>query len=311
MGFQLFNCKSGEAQTRGRQFAWAALSAIDLTASVAAQVVLSGESVRELRREALARHAADSVGFQAVARRAGGDTNVVESSGRGPATRVADIYTGLQASGNFYWRYTAPDGSGIAYWALDDGVMGATGVAAGGAHILQYEFAYGIYSVGSQDPIRPAVIVSFFPAPADPVGGANSPVVQEADAVSSVLWVFDAPARPAGPSFSQIRTGLLNLASRNLDFVLDDTFYFEILPMNWPDYPNGQPVITGKVHSIFSGPTSLSYGSNADFMWSDIAVRSASCTGPFPANANGLYENPAELDSCYFSPFLNRSFLSR
>lgn len=271
------------------------------------QIALTGDPVRELRAQALARYASETGGFDGIARAAGEVTSTPASGPYGPQFRSVDVFTGLQPSGNFFWRYTASNGGGIPFWALDDGKMGAVGAAAGGAHVLQYEFAYGQYSVSNQDSIRPAILVSFYNAPSDPVNQAVTPVIQESAAASSVLWVFDAPVLPASPAFAQVRTGLLDLSSRGLSFALDDTYYFEILPMNWPDYPNGQPVISNRLHAIFTGPSSLTYGQNADFMWSDVGVRSEVCSGPFASNLNGLYEHPQELDSCHFSPFLNRS----
>ncbi len=229
-----------------------------------------------------------------------------QSSGRGP--RLVDLYTGIQPSGNFFWRYTS-GGAGIAYWSLDDGMMGPSGTAAGGGHITQYEFAYGIYAASPSDPIRPAVLVSFYHAPPDPVGGATNPVIQTAEAVSSVLWVFEIPTISSFPAFGQARSGLLDLAGAGLDFTLDETFYVEILPLNWPTYPSGAPSVSGRVHAIYGGPSMVTYGSNAGVMWSDVAIRTAGCTGPNPTNANGLYEHPAEMDACNFSPFLNRSAL--
>lgn len=227
-----------------------------------------------------------------------------QSGGRGP--RLVDLYTGIQPSGNFFWRYTS-GGAGIAHWSLDDGIMGPSGTAAGGGHITQYEFAYGIYAASPSDQIRPAVLVSFYHAPPNPVGEAANPVVHSAEAASSVLWVFDVPTISAFPAFGQARSGLLDLAGAGLDFTLDESFYVEILPLNWPNYPSGAPAVSGRVHAIYAGPSMVSYGSNADVMWSDVAIRTAACTGPNPTNANGLYEHPAEMDACHFAPFSNRS----
>jgi len=210
------------------------------------------------------------------------------------ARDAVDLYVGLLSSGTQTWRWTAGAGE-VAYWALDDGQMGAG--AVGGGHVTQYEFAFGVHFDFPNNTLRPYVIVSFYNASLDPVAQAADPVVQPSLPVSSVAWIF-APITQPTAGFASYRSGLIDLAALGLDFDLDETFYVEILPLEWSSYPNGSPVIDPDIHAVFTGPGTVTYGVNQNRMWSDRWVRTPDCSSTVAGDGDGLYDHPSEMDTC-------------
>ncbi len=224
----------------------------------------------------------------------------------GGVSRAVDLYTGIQTSGNFFWRWTSGSAE-TAYWALDDGTMGPAGELAGGGHITAYEFSLGLHADFNGDVVRPYVIVSFYNAPADPVASATNPVVEPPAPVSSIAWIFNSITLPSGPGFYNFRSGLIDLASLGLDFDIDDDYYVEVLPLEWSSYPAGNAVVDPDVHAIFANSAAmLTYGSNQNRMWSDFWTRNAGCT-VVSSDGDGFYDHPGEMDSCNSGTFLNQS----
>ncbi len=220
---------------------------------------------------------------------------------------VAELYRGLQDSGNGVWFWTF-GGSETAYWALDDGQMGPGAVAVGGGHVTQYEFGIGLHADFASDTLRPYVIVNVYNAPFDPVAGATNPVVEPPQPVSQLGWIFDPITLPAA-GFYWTRTGLIDLTASGLDFDLDDTFHVEIIPLEWSSYPAGAPVVDPDVFAVFTGPGSVSYGTNQDRMWSDFWSLQVGCDWTYHVygNGDGYYQHPAEMYTGGCSPYLNQA----
>jgi hypothetical protein len=221
------------------------------------------------------------------------------------ASGTVDLYVGLQPSGNGAWLWTSGD-SEVAYWALDDGRMGSGAEAVGGGHVTEYEFAFGVHFDFPGDTIRPYVIVNFYNAPPDPVAGATNPVVEPPAPIRSVGWIFD-PLTGSSSGFFWYRTGLIDLAALGSDFDLDETFYVEVVPLEWSSYPEGAPIIDPDVFSIFTGPGTVSYGSNQNRMWSDFWVRDAACAGIIYGDGDGYYDHPGEMDACDSATYLSQT----
>jgi len=221
-----------------------------------------------------------------------------------PDRTAQDFYVGLQPANNGFWRWTWGN-SEVAYWALDDGAMGPDIAAVGGGRVTQYEFSFGLHADFDGDTLRPYVIVTFWHAPPNPVAQATDPVVNPLQPVSSIAWLFN-PITLPGAGFYSVRTGLLDLAALGLDFNLDETFYVEILPAEWSSYPSGSPVIDPDVHAIFTGPGTVTYGTNQNRMWSDHWVRNASCVVVL-GDGDGYYDHPSEMDTCEHQWALNQS----
>ncbi len=221
------------------------------------------------------------------------------------ASSPVELYVGLQPSGNGAWLWTS-GGSEVAYWALDDGQMGSGAASAGGGHVTEYEFTFGVHFDFPNDTVRPYVMVSFYNAPPDPVADATNPVVEPPTPVSSLGWIFD-PVTGSSPGFYWYRTGLIDLASLGDDFDLDETFYVEVLPVEWSSYPDGAPVVDPDVFAIFTGPDTVSYGANQNRMWSDRWVRDAACAGTVYGDGDGYYDHPAEMDACDSATYLNQT----
>ena len=269
-----------------------------------AQFRVSPEELARLRVEAAAQHAQDA--WPELALHTGPPLRATLSlaAAATPDRTAQDFYVGLQPANNGFWRWTWGQ-SEVAYWALDDGAMGPAIAAVGGGRVTQYEFSFGLHADFANDTLRPYVIVSFWNAPPDPVAQATNPVVNPNTSVSSIAWLFD-PITLASAGFYSVRTGLIDLAALGLDFNLDETFYVEILPAEWSSYPNGAPVIDPDVHAIFTGPGTVTYGTNQNRMWSDFWVRDNLCSVVL-SNGNGDYDHPAEMDTCNHSWALNQS----
>lgn len=204
-------------------------------------------------------------------------------TGHNGATRgLSELYTGIQPPGlNGFFSF----GQGV-YWFLDDGEMGPAAVAVGGGHVESYQFSWGLHADAPGDTLATSVIVSFYNAPPDPVGGATNPVVEPPAPVSSIQWDFAPIVLPAAGGFA-ITSPVIDLMALGLDFDLDDTYYVEILPLK----RDGlllifDPNVHGQVNGNFNlgggmfAPT-VTVGANQDFMWSDLD--------------DFLYQHPAEL----------------
>lgn len=263
-----------------------------------AQQVLSAAELRDLRARAQRAAGAQAVlgpagrvehRFGGVAALAG-EVPALDGAG---ALRSVGLYTGLPATG--YWSYGQ-----TLYWALDDGKMGPAAAAAGGGRVTAYQFSFGIHSDFAGDTVQPLVVVSYYNAPPDPVAGATDPVVEPPAPVSSIAWLFSPLTPPAAGDYAYSSI-LINLAALGLDFDLDETFYVEILPLEW----NGtHGVFDPDVHAVFTNSGSVTYGANQDRMWSDIFVYSPGFTW---GDGDGFYDHPAELDLGGAAPMLDQS----
>ncbi len=211
---------------------------------------------------------------------------------------AVDLYTGLQPvfATNGFWSF----GNNI-YWALDDGQMGPVAQAAGGGHVTGYRFAIGLHADFAGDTIQPAVFVTFWNAPADPVASATNPVVEPAGAVSSLLWIFNPLTLPAAGNYV-VTSPVADLVALAETFDLDDTFYVEIVPVEWDDVTE-TAVLDPDVFLPFTGPSALTYGTNQDRMWSDVFIVSPAFSF---SDGDGFYDHPAEMDLGGHPTFLNR-----
>ena len=229
-----------------------------------------------------------------------------ETDGGGRGT--VDLYNGLLPSGNGFWFWTL-GGSEAVYWVLDDGAMSAAATPVGGGHVTELEFSFGLHADGDGDTLRPYVVVSFYSAPPDPVADATNPAVNPPAPVISLAFNFNPITLPTA-GFYAFRSGLVDLAAAGLDFDLDETYYVEILPMEWSSYPNGSPIFDPDVFAVFTGPGTVTSGSNQDQMWSDLWTLQTGCDPVLhrvDGNGNGYYEHPAEIYDGGCSPNLNQS----
>ncbi len=230
-------------------------------------------------------------------------------SARGGLNGAAvDLYTGLQPGPvgrqplggvNGFWSY----GQTI-YWALDDGVMGPAAAMVGGGHVTEYEFAFGVHGDFAGDQVQPMIVVNIFTAPPDPVASAANPVVSPGTLVSSLAWLFSPITIPAAGNYA-VRTFPIDLEAFGYDFDLDESFYIEIIPLEW-DALKGEGVRDPDVHAVFTGPGTVTYGDNQDRMWSDVRRRGPGGMAVL-SDRDGLYDHPAEMDIGGFSPRLNQS----
>lgn len=297
---------------RGRHPGWPVLILL-LGVPVASfgQMQISQQELAELRRTYLAGRETQAAAPHHAAPVAVADwLTATRVGGAGwPADQTpsaVDLYRGLKPSGNGFWLWTL-GGAEVVYWALDDGVMGPAAVAVGGGQVESYEFSFAVHADFPGDTLRPFVVVSFYNAPPDPVAGASDPVVEPPSPVSSVGWIFDPITLPAR-GFYALRTGMIDLATLGLDFGLDESFYVEIVPLEWSSYPDGSPVFDPDVSAVFTGPGTVVYGMNQDRMWSDLWVRAiGDCGSIVLGNGDGKYQHPAEMDPGGCSPFLNQS----
>lgn len=210
------------------------------------------------------------------------------------------LYVGLQEDdeSNGFWSY----GESV-YWALDDGRMSVEAAGVGGGRVEAYQFGFALHSDFAGDVIHPYVIVSFYNAPSDPVSGATDPVVHPPDPVSSIGWVLEPIMLPASGEFFA-RSELIDLTMFGATpFQLDDTFYVEILPLEW----NGtEGVFDPDIHAAFTGPGAVTVGANDDHMWSDRWIRNAQNERVF-GDGDSAYDHPSEMDAGGHAPFLNQS----
>jgi len=201
---------------------------------------------------------------------------------------VTDLYDGFSATPpatDHLWSYFA-----AAYWALDDGQMDTPAVMSGGALITGFEFAIGMYADAPGDQLAPRVYVSFWNAPDDPVADAANPVVDPLNPVASFAVDLGTFVLPAAGEYSTV-SPLIDLSTLSAEFVLDDTFYVEILPTK---LHGGVPVADPNIFAVFTqGPIAL--GTNQDRLWSDVFVYQSGCSVLVNGNHNGLYDHPAEL----------------
>jgi hypothetical protein len=218
-----------------------------------------------------------------------------------PLRGVVNLYDGIHPTfaTNGFWSF-----GNQVYWALDDGRMGLAAQAAGGGTITAYQFTIGLHADFAGDTIQPAAFVTFWNAPDDPVGDALDPVVEPATPVSSLLWIFNPVTLPAVGNYA-LTSPVADLAAIAEEFDLDDTFYFEIIPVEWDDI-NEEVVLDPDVYSVFTGPGALTYGQNQDRMWSDIFVYNPNFS---PSDGDGFYDHPAEMDLGGGPTFLSRGGL--
>ncbi len=232
---------------------------------------------------------------EATYRRLGAPGSGAEPTAPPRTQYTFDLYNGLPAGG-YYWLYVPGP-----YYALDDGMMIPSAVAAGGGEVTAFEFAFGMHADFAGDTQQPIVYVTFWNAPADPVGGASDPVVDPNAPVASFALTFGAITLPAEGDYVLL-TNLIDLAGAGLEFDLDGTFYVEILPLK---LQNGIPVFDPNVFAVFSsGPITL--GTNQDNMWSDQWVRQG-CSNFVAGDGDGRYDHPAELDWGGCAGFENES----
>jgi len=285
-----------------------------VTAGTLAQTALDRATVSELRSPCFEKMpvAKDTTPVRQTLKYCGhaplpDDVIIVDEPGNDPRGAV-DLYTGLQPSGNGFWFWTI-GGSEAVYWALDDGLMGPGAAAVGGGHVTELEFSFGLHADGANDTLRPYVIVSFYNAPPDPIADATDPVVEPPTPVMSIAFNFDPITLPAA-GFYAFRSGLVDLTAAGLDFGLDETFYVEILPLEWSSYPNGSPILDPDVFAMFTGPGTVTCGTNQDHLWSDLWVLQGGCDPTahlVNGDGDGYYDHPAELDDGGCSPHLNQS----
>jgi len=219
-----------------------------------------------------------------------------------PTRGGGELYVGMQPSPpmNGYWSF----GEAV-YWVLDDGTMGPAGASAHGGRVAEYEFLFGLHADFPGTVIQPYVVVSFYNAPAAPITGAGDPVVQPPAPVSSIAWLFSPITLPAAGDFA-FRSGLIDLETAGaLPFDLDDTYYVEVLPMEWNGI-GGFPVFDPDVHAAFTGPDALSLGLNEDRFWSDVFIVNPTFA---LSDGDGFYDHPAEMDTGGSAPFLDRGGL--
>lgn len=216
--------------------------------------------------------------------------------GGGIAGPGVDLYTGLQPGGppNGFWSF-----GNVPHNVVDDGRCGTPG----GGHVNAYEFAFGLHGDYAGHQIRPAVAIAFYNAPFAPVASASNPVIDPPAPVHATIWRFNAITLPGFGEFS-VRSPLLDLTLTASDFGLDETWYVEIVPLEW--FFDGSNIIysvDADTHTLFTGPTAVTFGSNIDTFWSDEFVRNAADQIVY-SNRDGLYENPAERDSGGHTPRL-------
>jgi hypothetical protein len=237
--------------------------------------------------------------FLGVAQLAGPEPLAI---GDGLRSSHVPLYTGLQPSGNGFWSY----GQRV-YWALDDGRMGPAAYAAGGGRVTEIEFVFGLRADFPGDTLQPYVIIAFYNAPPDPVADATNPVVEPPAPMQAIAFPFNPITLPTAGEHT-VSSGVIDLASANLDFHLDKTYYVEILPMEWDSFEN-IPVFDPDVHAAFTGPGTVTYGTNQDVLWSDVFITEPGLT-MVPGNGDFLYQNPAERDPGGDPSFLNQSGLN-
>lgn len=216
--------------------------------------------------------------------------------GGGIAGPGVDLYTGLQPGGppNGFWSF-----GNVPHNVLDDGRTGTPG----GGHVNAYEFAFGLHGDYAGHQIRPAIALAFYNAPFAPVASASNPVVEPPAPVHSVIWRFNAITMPGFGEFS-VRSPLLDLTLTGADFGLDETWYVEIVPLEWFfDGSNFIYSVDADCHTLFTGPTAVTFGSNIDTFWSDEFVRDNTDAIVY-SNRDGFYQNPAERDSGGHTPRL-------
>lgn len=271
----------------GFAFALVVTAALTVPAQiVVGQQRVSPDTLQELRLQA-----------RSVARAQNVDTFTVESAQYlGDATLASgapmqtgaslrgasELYTGIQPGGlNGFFSF----GQGV-YWFLDDGEMGPSAVAVGGGHVNAYRFSWGLHADAPGDTLTTSVIVSFYNAPPDPVGGATNPVVEPPAPVSSIQWDFSPIVLPATGGYF-VTSPVIDLVALDFDFNLDDTYYVEVLPLkrdgvlllldpNVHGEANGDFPLGGGMYA----PT-VTVGANQDFMWTDFN--------------DFLFQHPAEL----------------
>ena len=232
---------------------------------------------------------------EAACRRLGAADSGTEPAAPPRTQFTTDLYNGMPAGG-YYW-YWAPG----PYYALDDGMMIPSAVTVGGGEVTAFQFAFGMHADFPGDTLEPIVYITFWNAPADPIGGASDPVVDSNAPVAAFAFTFGSITLPAQGDYVLL-TNLIDLAGAGLEFDLNGTFYVEILPLK---LQGGSPVLDPNVFAVFSsGPITL--GTNQDNMWSDQWVRQG-CSNIVYGDGDGLYDHPAELDWGGCAGFENQS----
>lgn len=282
-------------RTLGGILGWAALITLLMhTGAAQATQKLSPERALELRTQFLASLARQSaargepVNTFAGAIQASLATGGADGRSMGGTDACTDVvFYDSRPAGTQFWYYPNQ-----IYASLDDGAMTPPLATVSGGLVKSLQFNFGIHADFNGDVVFPAILVNFWNAPPAPVSGASNPVVPIATPVQSFLFDFSPIGPLNGPADYLVDSGNIALAPPD-QFLLNDTFYIEILPL---ELIGSTLAADPDVYPVFSvGP--IVAGTNEDALWSDVFTRQGpGCGAVVPSNGNGQYEHPAELD---------------
>ena len=170
----------------------------------------------------------------AAARAAGWDAEapfVGELRAAPSGTATLDDYPALRGRVDLY-RGPAPLNTGATYAdplpTIGTGKAVAELASQFGGRVAECEFAFGVRAETDNDTVQPYVVVSFYKVPA----GVVEPTAAPLTPASSLAYRFDPLELPSAGAYI-VRSGLIDLAAKGMDFDLDGTFLVEILPLAW------------------------------------------------------------------------------